>query len=337
MPGQTAFTYAPFDTLGILQEAVDPESSGAGRDFVNFEALYAAFREKLAATIERVHEEADGAFAEGVPAPLVSLLVDDCVEKARGYYDRGARYSVKAPHAGGLPDTANSLLVIKKAVFDDHVVTWPELRQALRDNWRDHEELRRSLASRYELYGNDSCEADAMLRRVYDDYVALGSTIRERKGVLRPLGISTFGREIEWRSRRRATPYGRLAGEILATNLAPTPGTDRRGPTAVIKSFCSLDFTKLPNGVPLELKILPSSLRGESGIGGLVGLMRSFIELGGIFLHMDVIDSEILRAAQCEPDKYPNLAVRISGWSARFATLDKQWQDMIIQRTQQRL
>lgn len=337
MPGQTAFTYAPFDTLGVLQEAVDPEAGGAGRDFGDFEELYGAFREGLAGAIARVHKEADGAFADGPAAPLASLLVEDCIEKARGYYDRGARYTVKAPHAGGLPDTANSLLVIKKAVFDDHLVSWPELRQTLRDNWRGHEDLRRDLASRYELYGNDSAEADAMLGRVYDDYVALGSAIRERCGVLRPLGISTFGREIEWRSKRRATPYGRLAGEILATNLAPTPGTDRRGPTAVIKSFCSVDLTKLPNGVPLELKILPSSLRGEAGIGAIVALMRGFIELGGIFMHIDVIDSDMLRAAQCEPEKYPNLAVRISGWSARFATLDKQWQDMIIQRTQQKI
>ena len=105
----------------------------------------------------------------------------------------------------------------------------------------------------------------------------------------------------------------------------------------MIKSFCKLDFSKLPNGVPLELKILPASLQREDGINALVALMRSFVELGGVFLHIDVVDSELLRAAQREPDKYPNLVVRISGWSARFATLDRTWQEMIIQRTQQRL
>jgi len=338
IPGKTAFSYRPFDTLQILQSALGLTGDGPIPDFSDFEQLYAAFHAGLARQLEEFHAEADGAWSgNSPPTPLVSLLVEDCIGRARAYQDRGAIYNVVAPHAGGLPDSANSLHVIRKAVFEEALVPWSVLAAALRADWRGHEELRRTLASRYELYGNDNPEADAMLRRVYDDYVALASRVRERNGVLRPPGISTFGREIEWLPQRRATPYGRRSGDILATNLAPTPGSDKHGPTAVIKSFCKLDFSKLPNGVPLELKILPSSLDRESGINALVALMRSFVELGGVFLHIDVVDSELLRAAQREPEKYPNLVVRISGWSARFATLDRNWQEMIIQRTQQRL
>lgn len=336
IPGRTAFSYYPFDTLQILQDALELNGA-ADRDFASFEDLYAAFHGALARRLDEIHREIDDLWQTGIPAPLLSLLVDDCIEKGRGYHDRGARYSVKAPHAGGLPDTANSLYVIRKAVFEDKLVAWPELVRALRADWQGAGDLRRTLQQRYELYGNDQAEVDAMFRRVYDDYVELASRVRERNGVLRPPGISTFGREIEWRDKRLATVFGRSAGDILATNLAPTPGSDRRGPTAVIKSFCSADFTKLPNGVPLELKMFPGSLRGEAGIGALVGLMRAFVELGGVFLHIDVVDSELLRAAQKEPEKYPNLAVRISGWSARFATLDRVWQDMVIQRTQQKM
>ncbi len=337
IPGRTAFSYVPFDTLQILQGALGLGGGGDDRDFASFAALYTAFRTGLASHLEDMHRQIDHAWLAGPPAPLLSLLVDGCIERGRGYHDRGARYNVKAPHAGGLPDTTNSLYVIKKAVFDDGLTSWPELARALRDDWQGHEELRRAIQGRYELYGNDRPEADAMFRRVYDDYTALASQVRERHGILRPPGISTFGREIEWRGKRLATAFGRRAGDVLATNLAPTPGSDRRGPTAVIKSFCSVDFTKLPNGVPLELKILPDTLRGETGIHALVSLMRAFVELGGVFLHIDVVDSELLRAAQQEPEKYPNLAVRISGWSARFATLDRVWQDMIISRTQQKM
>jgi formate C-acetyltransferase len=97
-----------------------------------------------------------------------------------------------------------------------------------------------------------------------------------------------------------------------------------------------MDFEKLPNGTPLELKLLPSSFRGREGEDMIVTLMRTFVDLGGIYLHVDVVDSDLLREAQKHPDAYPNLVVRISGWSARFATLGKEWQDMIIARTQQR-
>ena len=336
MPGRTAFSYHPFDSLQILQRATGLSGDSPARPFASFDELYDAFRQELAKDLEGIHRQIDSAFKAGPPAPLLSLLVEGCIETGRGYHDRGARYTVTAPHIGGLPDTANSLYVIRRAVFEDRLVTWPELVAAIRADWEGYEDLRRKLMRHYELYGNDSSEADAMVRRVYDDYIELSTRTTRREGVLRPPGISTFGREIAWRGKRMATVFGRRAGEILATNLAPTPGTDTRGPTAVIKSFCSLDFTKLPNGVPLELKILPSSLRGETGLAALVALMRSFVELGGVFLHIDVVDTEMLRSAQREPEKYPNLAVRVSGWSARFATLNADWQEMIIQRTQQR-
>jgi formate C-acetyltransferase len=121
----------------------------------------------------------------------------------------------------------------------------------------------------------------------------------------------------------------------LAPNFSPSPGTDKRGPTAVIRSHCSVDLGRLPCGTALDLKVLPSSVQGETGLQALVGLMRTFVQLGGIFLQTDVVDDALLRDAQAHPDRYPNLSVRISGWSARFATLSKEWQDMIIARTEQ--
>ncbi len=102
-----------------------------------------------------------------------------------------------------------------------------------------------------------------------------------------------------------------------------------------MNSYCKLDFTRCPNGATLELKIHPETVRGEAGINALTALMRGFVRQGGLFMHIDVVDSAMLIDAQRHPDKYPNLSVRIAGWSARFATLNKSWQDMVIQRTQQ--
>jgi len=337
IPGRTAFTYCPFDVLRVLQIALGlgPDETQAP-EAADFEALYRLFLDRLRRQIEALQDEADGAFSGGPPSPLLSIFVDDCIEKARGYHDRGARYSVRALHAGGLPDAANSLLALKALVYDERRFSLQELVAILRCNWEGHETLRRQIQRQLRLYGNDDPPADAMMRRLYDDYVALASAVRERAGVLRPPGISTFGREIEYRLYRAATAFGRHQGDILATNLAPTPGSDARGPTAVIRSFCRMDFEKLPNGVPLELKVLPDAVKGEAGLLVLTSLLRTFIALGGFYLHIDVVDTELLRDAQRHPDRYPNLCVRVSGWSARFATLGRPWQDMIIQRTQQR-
>jgi formate C-acetyltransferase len=335
VPGKTNFIYRPFDTLALLQRTLGVTSGGEVPHFERFEDLYAAFRAALAEQVAAIHREADRHATSAHPSTLVSLFTEDCVERGRGYFDRGARYNVFAPHAGGLPDTGNSLYAIRRLVFDEKRLTLDELVQCMRQDWQGWEALRRSVLNGIEFYGNDNAETDAMTRRVFDDFLALVAAVHKREGVLRPAGVSTFGREIEWRPQRGATAHGHRAGETLATNFSPTPGTDRKGPTAVIRSHCAMGLERLPNGTALELKIHPTCITGEEGVDSLVSLIRAFVRLGGIYMHVDVVDNDTLRDAQAHPERYPNLAVRISGWSARFVTLSKEWQDMIISRTQQ--
>ena len=97
-----------------------------------------------------------------------------------------------------------------------------------------------------------------------------------------------------------------------------------------------MDLKRLINGTSLILKLHPSSTKGEKGLMALVALMKTFIKLGGIHLSIDIVDSEMLKEAQKQPEKYTNLSVRIAGWSARFVTLSKEFQDMIIRRTEQK-
>lgn len=334
IPGKTTFIYSPFDMLALLQDAITPASKPAP-EYADFEALYSAFHDRLATHLDEHNRMADGWCKGGAAPPLISLLVDDCIERGRGYYDRGSHYTVLAPHAGGMADVANSLLVMKKLVFEDGILSLRELSEILRGDWQGQEYLRQKVRSRFAFYGNDDQAADAMMQRVFDDYATLCERVREREGVLRPAGISTFGRQIEWTAQRLATASGHHRGEYLASNCSPTPGTDTKGPTAVLRSYGKLDFTRTPNGATLELKIDPASVRGQRGVAALVGIMRGFVDLRGWYLHVDVVDTQMLLDAQAHPERYPNLSVRIAGWSARFATLDKTWQDMVIQRTMQ--
>jgi formate C-acetyltransferase len=335
VPGKTAFGYRPFDLLPAFQTAMKldrPDDDAP--DCPAFEDLYRRFREAMAEILDGVRNECGQAFSGGAPSPLLSLFVEDCIERATPYHNRGARYSVRSPHAGGMPDTANSLFAVKCLVYDEQRLTLAALRDILLADWEGHDELRRQIRRDLTLYGNDRAEPDAMLQRVYTDYVDLCRETPSVNGVLTPPGISTFGREIAFRSGRTAQPFGAKCGDILASNLAPTPGTDRQGPTAVVRSFCKLDFERLTCGTPLDLKFHPGGLRGAAGLRSLVALLKTFVNLGGMYVQVDVVDSEVLRDAQKYPERYPNLAVRVSGWSARFTTLDKTWQDMIIRRTE---
>ena len=341
IPGRTQFGYLPFDALALLHEVLGMDTDGPAPEYADFEALYAAYVSRLSTHIDWHHELCDEWGNHGHPTPLTSLFVEDCVERGRGYYERGARYNALAPHAGGLANVVNSLLVLKTLVYDDGELTLRDLVEILRGDWDGQESLRRMILNRFAFYGNDHPEADAMMGRVFNDYTDLVWRVTERCGVKRPCGISTFGREIEWSKTegggRGASPDGHRRGAVLATNFSPSPGTDREGPTSVVKSYCKQDFTRTPNGATLELKLHPATVKGESGLEAMASLLKTFVELGGFYLQVDVVDSEMLKDAQRHPEKYPNLSVRISGWSARFATLSKDWQDMIIARTQQLL
>lgn len=336
IPGRTFFGYRPFDALRIFQEFLfrSPESS-------SFEVFYGLYLEELRAYIRNLDREIASAFSKGegsfgTPGSLLSLFVENCIGSARNYGAGGPVYTVIATHAGGLPDVANELFLLKKLVFEEKLLTLAQGIDLLRRNWEGAEVLRNEIRSRYRLYGNDSAEADAMLKRLVEDYAGIAGETRKSGGVLRPAGISTFGRELEFASGRKATLSGRFAGEVLAANLAPSPGSDLEGPTAVVKSFCKVDFTKIPNGCPLDLKFHASALSGTDGVEKLAALLKTFIVLGGFYLQVDAVDPEMLRDAQKHPERYPNLSVRISGWSARFVTLSPEWQEMVIRRTEQR-
>ncbi len=349
IPGKTAFTYWPFDALQILQRTLGLTPGQPRGNPATFEALYADFKLGLGEVIEQQNRLISGYFrdefresrcrnAKATPQPttLLSLLMDDCIPRARSYNNRGAKYAVAAVHAGGLPDVVNSLLAIQRFVYGERRLTLDELRACLKNDWQGAEPLRQEIAASGIGYGNDDDAADAMMQRVFDDYCVIVGESREVDGVLRPAGISTFGRELAYAPARSATAFGYRKGVILAPNLAPTPGTDRNGPTAVVKSFCKNDFRKLPNGCPLDLKFHPGSVAGEQGLEALAALLKTFVACGGYYLQVDVADAAMLRDAQQHPERYPNLSVRISGWSARFTTLAPDWQEMIIRRTEQR-
>ncbi|MDD4817584.1 MAG: pyruvate formate lyase family protein [Victivallaceae bacterium] len=330
VPGRTNFGYRPFDALIALQRVLFPP-----RGMNSFESLYAGFTGELAKMCDDLRDSIEAEFYTGRcshPAAVLSLLMPSCRESGRSYCDFGAEYTVRAIHAGGLPDVANSLLAIKKYVFDEKRLTLAELSAVLENDWHGAEALRREIVRDLICYGNDDDAADAMMLRVFNDYTAIVAARSKVRDVLVPCGVSTFGREIEFARRRKAVAFGRFAGEYLAPNLSPTPGTGRLPLTAAIRSYCKMDFTRTPNGCPLDLR-LEAGIRGTGdAAAAVVELLRGFIKLGGFYLQLDTVSVEMLREARRDPDRFPNLVVRISGWSARFATLSGEWQEMIINR-----
>ena len=268
-----------------------------------------------------------------MPCTVVSVFEQGCIEKGLSYFEGGPIYNMISPHIGGLPDTVNSLYAIKKLVFDEKKFTFAEFMDVLKNNWEGYEPLRRYVLDRYSYFGNDNDEVDSIAVRIVEDFADACDSIRYNSGYMTPAGISTFGRQLEWAPYRLSTPSGKKAHEILSGNFSPTPGTDKDGATAIIRSYCKADLVRTVSGAALDIKLLPGIVNGENGVDVLVTLFEGFVALGGHFMQLDIADTALLLEAQKHPEDYQTLSVRISGWNARFVTLNKEWQDMIIAQT----
>lgn len=346
IPGKTFFTYIPFDSLAVLQQKTLKNYQKV-LDYPDFETLYQQFILDLQQCMENIFLQKQTTFEKTTDSPgqwiwrsqdpctVVSLFEEGCIEKGVSYLEGGPVYNITSPHIGGLADTANSLYAIKKAVYDEKKVSLNELITVLQNNWKSTEPLRQYFLTHYSYFGNDNDEVDELTAQILEDFTAICRKLDHRCGYHFPAGVSTFGRQLEWSSHRMASPHGKKGGELLAANCSPTPGTDQEGATAIIRSYCKLPLKKTVTGAALDLKLLPSSVQGENGLQALIALMHGFTELGGYFMQPDIINADILREAQVHPENYKTLSVRVSGWNARFVTLNEEWQNMIIKQNEQ--
>ena len=341
VPGKTNFSYCPFDGLGILHHAT-LRDYGEDVEFSDFDSLLAAYLSDLRSQVLAITSGRFGAFRvmdtekkefvwhSTVPCTVVSLFEQGCIEKGLSYHEGGPVYHVLSPHIGGLADTVNSLYAIKKLVFEDRRLTFKEFMTILRENWEGHEPLRQFVLNKIVYYGNDNPECDGIAAAILSAFADFCAENDGKTPYMFPAGVSTFGRQLEWAPHRLASPHGRRQGEVLAANASPTPGTDKEGVTAMIRSYCAADLRRMVTGAALDCKLLPSSVAGEDGLAALVAIMRGFVAEGGFFLQPDVADAAVLRDAQAHPENHQTLSVRVSGWNARFVTLCKEWQDMVI-------
>lgn len=336
IPGATCFSYIPFDSLNILQNQT-LKSYNESVNFQNFESLYERYIDDLRKEIFRIYQlHRKNFYPDGkkwipqFPCTVVSLFEKNCIGKGLSYLEGGPEYNVRSPHIGGLADTVNSLYAIKKAVYDDKIISLSQLVQILKNNWNDAESFRRYMLNKYVYFGNDNDEVDELAARLLNDFADCCAAVDGRCGYIFPAGVSTFGRQIEWSFNRLASPHGRKSGEVLAANCSPTPGTDINGATGIIRSYCKCNLKRMVTGAALDIKLVPSDVTGEDGLQALISLMRGFVTLGGCFMQLDVVDASVLKEAQKFPENYPTLSVRVSGWNARFVTLNKEWQDMVI-------
>jgi len=327
-----------------LNDGVDPRTgrkigleTGDPRGFASYDELFAAFRRQLRHFVEikiRGNNVIERLYARHMPAPFLSVLVEDCIARGRDYNDGGPRYN-STYIMGVAPGTCtDSLAAIRYHVFDRKDVAMGELLEVLAANFEGHEKLRQRLWNKSPKYGNDDDYADAILASVFDAFYDEVNGRKNTKGGAYRVNYLSTTCHVYFGSVTGATPDGRKAWQPHSDGISPAQGADRHGPTAVIKSAAKMDHLRT-GGTLLNQKFTPQLLEGEDGLKNLAGLVRSYFKLDGHHIQFNVVTAETLRAAQAAPEKYRDLIVRVAGYSDYFCDLTEALQNEIIARTEQ--
>ena len=328
-----------------LNNGIDPLTgeriglaSGDPAAFTSFEDVFAAFEAQLRHFVDiKIHANRiiERLYATWMPAPFLSLVIDDCIAKGTDYNAGGARYNTTYIMPVGIGTITDSLSAIRRHVFERKSVPMAALLDAIGRDFEGDEALRQRLWNKTPRYGNDDASADDLMRRVFDVVHEIIDGRPNTRGGGHHVNYLSTTCHVYFGSKIGATADGRRAHQPVSDGISPVQGSDTQGPTAVLKSAARLDHARC-GGTLLNLKFTPSLVDDERGLQHLAHLVRGYFALGGHHLQFNVITAETLREAQAHPEQHRDLIVRVAGYSDYFCDLTRPLQDEIIARTEHR-
>jgi formate C-acetyltransferase len=314
-------------------------------EYLGMESLLAAFQDQLNHFISiklRGNLVIEKLFAQNLPVPFLSVLIDDCIINGKDFNAGGARYNTSYIQGVGLGSVTDMLAAMRYWVFesktvgrkDGKTIRMEDILQAMDRDFVGFEELRYKLIYETPKYGNDDEYADELAVKVFDMFFdAVDGKPNTRGGQHHIMMLPTTS-HVYFGSVTGATPDGRKAWQPLSEGISPAQGADIKGPTAVVKSASKIGHLRT-GGTLLNQKFTPQLLADKKGIESITKLIRGYFRLNGHHIQFNVVTADTLREAQKHPERYRDLIVRVAGYSDYFNELNVELQNEIIQRTEQ--
>ncbi|MGV1099794.1 pyruvate formate lyase family protein [Thiovibrio sp. JS02] len=313
-------------------EQIGPRT-GSAESFKDFNSFWKAFTSQLGWLIGQaigLNEQMGRIHQQYLPSPLLSALFEGPLSKGRDLIFGGALYNSSGATHIGFADTVDSLNAIEQAVFSDRKYSLPRLLKALEANFAGEEEMHAWLVNRTPKFGSDHPVArknsENLVRFLFDTYQAHENY---RGGRYRP-AYWTMTNHAGQGKLCGALPNGRKANRVFASGITPVShaATDL---AACLHAVADIDSRLVPGGVAFNLKY--PSLRSEEERNKFSQAIEAYFRSGGLHIQFNIMSYEMLLDAKAHPDDYPELLVRVSGYSAYFKDLNEAMQDEIITRT----
>ena len=265
-----------------------------------------------------------------VPSPFMNVMIDG------GVYD-GAKYNNFGLHGTGVATAADSLAVIAKYIYDEKCFTKEDLIEAVDTDFEKHSEMLPILRYEAPKMGNNEELPDSMAVQLLKMFSGSLKGKKNCRGGVYRAGTGSAMYYLWHANEIGASPDGRRNGEPFGTNYSASLFAKIRGPLSVIQSFTKPDFTENINGGPLTLEFASSMFNDKESVKKLAALVKAYMDMGGHQMQLNAVNTEMLKAAQENPEAHRQLVVRIWGWSAYFVELDQEYQDHVLRRQQYRV
>ena len=322
------------DEVVGLPERSEPEGPQGAARRRDAEVFFGDVKEEFKAEVQRRADALVKKYrhVEILPGPFVSVISTDCIKKARDI-SKGAKYNNFGIHGTGIAVAVDSLASVRELVFEKKLVTLPELVSLLDSDFAGRDDVRAAAKAAPKM-GNADARADDLAKWLIDFWGhAFDGKKNDRGGIFRP-GTGSAMYYI-WHTRDvPASADGRLKGEPLSANYAPSLDVPVKGPVSVVRSFTEPDLGPVCNGGPLTIEIHDSAFAMPDGVEKVAHLVKFFIDRGGHQMQINTINRDTLLDAQAHPERHRHLIVRVWGWSGYFIELDKCYQDQIIKRVE---
>ena len=325
--------------IGKGCELINNEFIGKEIDYEpgSFDEFFRAVKEQLEFSVGRAMEQVhayEKNFMQINPAPLFSGTLENCVKNGRDAYAGGAKYNNSSLNAFGLANAVDAIVAVKKLVYDEKLLSLSELAKILDNNWEGNEALRLKCQKLLPKYGNNNPEADNIMVELTEFINSLINGKPNGRGGVYRVGYFSIDWYAWFGKFTAALPDGRLCGAALSKNMNAVTGCDKSGVTSLINSVTKLDYTNIPNGTVLDLMLHSSAVEGEDGLEAMLGILAAYMQKGGMALQINVLNPELLKKAQENPENYSTLQVRLCGWNVYFVNLTRAEQDEFIRMSE---
>jgi len=268
------------------------------------------------------------------PTPLLSSLIDGCINKAMDVTIGGAKYNSSGSSNIGLADITDSLLVIKKLIFDEKKITFLDLKKAIDANFKGYEKIHSMVQTQVPKFGSGNKEAIKMAQEIAKFVHSVYSSHKNFRGAPYTAGFWSMSQHVAYGNLSGALPSGRPAGKAFTPGLTPEPSASNNF-LDNISDVAKLNPKNLDNNIAFNVKLVPNSLDSrEKTVDIMYSYVKSYFKMGGMQMQFNVVTADVLKDAMANPENYKNLLVRISGYNAYFVTLNKEMQVELIERAE---